>query len=138
MRIWLNVLLTDVLMVRDPPAVPHGGVRDQNRAHWADSHALIDDAVQVRQLTAICHAHSTLSTHMFVQFLLHTFLHLKGVEQSGFDIKKDGRQVRTKEQSLFVILCFNLNEFPQIKVRNGRQSYTSSLVSTSCPVDRTC
>lgn len=90
-RIWLNVLSMDVLMVRDPPAVAHGGVRDQNRAHRADSHALVDDTVQVRQLTAIRHAHSALGTHMFVQFLLHTVLHLKGVEQSGFDIKKDGR-----------------------------------------------
>lgn len=111
-RIWSNVLSMDVSMVQDPPAVTHGGVRDQNRAHWADSHALVDDAVQVRQPTAIRHTHSTLGTHMFVQFLLHTFLHLKGVEQSGakFDIK----------------------------VRNGRKSYTSSLTSTSCPVDRTC
>lgn len=35
------------------PAVGHGGVRDQHRADWSDPHALIDDAVQVRQPAAV-------------------------------------------------------------------------------------
>lgn len=61
------------------PAVGAGGVWDQHGADWSDPHALIDDAVQVRQPTAIWHAYRSFTAHLLIQLLLHALLDLEGV-----------------------------------------------------------
>lgn len=65
------------------PAVGHGGVRDQHRADWSDPHALVDDAVQVRQPAAVWRTHWPLTAHMLIQLLLHALLDLEGAGHSG-------------------------------------------------------
>lgn len=50
---------------------------DQDWADWTDPHALIDDTVQVRQTPTVGHVHCPFTAHLFVQFLLHTTLHLE-------------------------------------------------------------
>ena len=119
------------------PAVSHGAVRDQHRAHRSDPHALVDDTVQVRQAAAVRHTHLPLAAHLLVQLLLHALLHLQGAGHSDHQhVTVVALQTRMKSSSVtwpHLRVVQQVGQDPQ--QRGGRRLHSGSKGLRRCHQD---